>query len=93
MANQNSKHNFLVAGALSLILPGLGEIYNHQWVKGVIVLLVTLTLGVIPVIGFLVNILFRIESVIDAVKIGCKVAGGCEVKPFEFFWMDFKIRN
>ena len=93
MANQNCKHNFLVAGVLSLILPGLGEIYNHQWMKGVAVLLVTLTLSVIPVIGFLVNILFRIESVIDSVKIGCKVAGGYEVKPFEFFWMDFKIRN
>ena len=93
MVNLNSKHNILVAGVLSLILPGLGEIYNHQWMKGVAVLLVTLTLSVIPVIGFLANILFRIESVIDAVKIGCKVAGGYEVKPFEFFWQDFKIRN
>ncbi len=86
MLQQPIKHNILAAGVLSLILPGLGEIYNHQWMKGVVVLMITLVLGVIPVIGFMVNVLFRIVSAVDAVKIACKIAGGYEVKPFEFFW-------
>ncbi|MBO7328813.1 MAG: hypothetical protein J6W00_08595 [Lentisphaeria bacterium] len=86
MFSKNISHNIAVAGLLSLILPGLGEIYNHQWIKGVAILLLTLTLSIIPLIGFPVNILFRIFSVIDSVKIGSKIAGGYEVKPFEFFW-------
>jgi hypothetical protein len=40
------KHNIL-AGALSAVLPGAGQLYNHQWLKGGFFLLAVLLLSAV----------------------------------------------
>ena len=59
-----------IAGILSFLIPGLGQIYNRQYIKGIVSFLAT-TFGyyllIIP--GLIIHLLVIIDAVGEAKKI------------------------
>jgi TM2 domain-containing membrane protein YozV len=71
-----------IAAVLSLILPGLGQIYNGQIGKGLIFMIIItpiLALTVLVIIGFVLLPLFWILNIYDAYRTAKKINAG-EIK-------------
>ena len=75
--------NPVVAGLLSFLIVGLGQIYNGQVAKGLVLLVSAIVLGVLTAcIGSLV---VAVVSIVDAVMIAKKLQQGQAVGEWEWF--------
>ncbi|MFA0782122.1 hypothetical protein, partial [Fervidibacter sacchari] len=75
--------NPVVAGLLSFLIVGLGQIYNGQVAKGLVLLVSAIVLGVLTAcIGWLV---VAVVSIVDAVMIAKKLQQGQAVGEWEWF--------
>jgi TM2 domain-containing membrane protein YozV len=75
--------NPVVAGLLSFLIIGLGQIYNGQVAKGLVLLVSAIVLGVLTAcIGPLV---VAVVSIVDAVMIAKKLQQGQAVGEWEWF--------
>ena len=70
-----------IATLLSCILPGVGQIYLGQVVKGIVMLAAYLVLGATVILPLAI----WIAAMIDANKIGKKLEAGQSVQQWEFF--------
>ena len=68
---------------LSCLIVGVGQLYLGQTVKGVVLLVGSMFLGVAT--GFLLSPVFWIVGMVDAHAIGNKLASGKPVGQWEFF--------
>jgi len=71
----------ILAAVISLIIPGVGQMYLGQMTKGIIILAASILLSCIGV-GFVVWIV----GVVDAYLIGQKLEQGQSVGDMQFFW-------
>ena len=60
------KQRYLVPAVLSAIVPGLGQIVKGQFVKGLLILILGVTISYILVWTFIVPILIWVWNVYDA---------------------------
>ncbi len=72
-----------VAVLLSCLLPGVGQIYLGQTMKGLALLVLALVLGS-ATLGTL-GVVVWLVALIDAHKIGTKLAAGQPVREWDFF--------
>ena len=70
-----------LATLLSCILPGVGQIYLGQVIKGIVILAADIVLGCTVIIPLVIWIV----AMIDANKIGKKLEAGQSVQQWEFF--------
>lgn len=69
-------------GILSAVVPGLGQMIMGQTVKGIVLCVLAVGLGLTTCLGgFVVGIV----SIIDAYQIGVKLRSGQPVRQWEFF--------
>ena len=61
-----------VAAVLSFLIPGLGQIYNGQIIKGIQFIVISVILSVLTIIliGFILYPIFWIYTIIDAYNVG-----------------------
>ena len=80
----NPPKNNVVAIVLSVLFPGIGQLYLGQTTKGVAVLIGYFVIGVVTLgLGFLI---IWILSLIDTVKLSGKLQAGQPIGEWEFFW-------
>jgi len=88
-ATPQRQHQPWLAVLLSFLWPGIGQIYNTQQVKGIVMICVNLALGVLTYVscglGSIIWMPFWIVAWIDALLIGNKVEAGRAVGEWEFF--------
>lgn len=72
-----------LAMILSCLIPGLGQIYNGQIAKGVVIILANILLAFVT-FGFS-GIIILIVAIIDAGNIAGKINSGRKVDDWEFF--------
>jgi len=78
-----ARKSAFTAGCLSFIIVGLGQMYNGQVIKGIVLLISAIILGSFTFgIG---SLIILIVSIIDAVKIAEKINAGRQVGQWEFF--------
>ena len=71
------------AGCLSFLICGVGQMYNGQVIKGVVLLVAALILGSFTFgVG---GLIIWIVSIVDAAKIAGKINAGRQVGQWEFF--------
>lgn len=75
--------NPIIAAVLSALIPGLGQVYLKQVLKGLAIVGGNVVM-VIASMG-LANIFIWVAAVIDAYKIGNKLQKGTPVQKWEFF--------
>lgn len=75
--------NPTLAALLSCLVPGLGQLYNGQTTKGIVIILANIALGVIT--GGVSAVAILIVAIIDALKIAEKINRGATVGEWEFF--------
>ena len=71
----------ILAAVISLLIPGVGQIYLGQTTKGLIILAASILLSWIG-IGFVI----WIAGIVDAYLIGQKLEQGQSVGDMQFFW-------
>jgi TM2 domain-containing membrane protein YozV len=76
----------LLAAVLSLVIPGLGQLYLGQERKGIVILAATIALWCTFIGGPIASII----AVVDAYQIGKKLAAGQVVGDMEWFWQGGK---
>ena len=97
------KRNFILSGILSLLLPGLGQLYNGQLKKGIFIILINevLAWGILPVfelqynftglfIVFTFSILVHLYAIIDAIITSIRVTQ-YELKAYNKSYIYFSI--
>jgi TM2 domain-containing membrane protein YozV len=76
----------LLAAVLSLVIPGLGQLYLGQERKGIIILVATIVLWCTFIGGPISSLI----AIVDAYQIGQKLATGQAVGDMEWFWQGGK---
>lgn len=69
----------ILAGIFSFLFPGIGQIFNNQWLKGIILALVELSILYFIVPNMWITILFRViwlYAIVDAVVIALRARRG-----------------
>lgn len=78
-----ARKSAFTAGCLSFLICGLGQMYNGQVIKGIVLLISAIVLGSFTFgVG---SLIILIVSIIDAAKIADKINSGRQVGQWEFF--------
>ena len=84
-----TEKNPAVALILNFLLPGVGQIYNGQAVKGIVLIIldfICIAMAILCCIGFIFLPILWIISIIDAYKLAERVNSGRKLREFEMFW-------
>jgi len=84
-----------LAAFLTLLAPGLGQIYNGEWAKAIVLLAVTIPLGIVFVLllfspwfqivlplAIVAGLVLWVYAMVDAMKTADRFAESYELKPF-----------
>ncbi len=84
-----AQHQVWLAVLLSFLWPGIGQIYNKQQIKGILMVCANLMLLVITYvscgIGVIIWLPFWVVAWVDAMLIANKLEAGRQVGEWEFF--------
>ena len=72
-----------LAQILSCLIPGLGQIYNGQVAKGIVLIIANITIS--SATFGITALIFLIIAIVDAGKIANKINAGQQVGDWEFF--------
>ncbi|QNU23464.1 zinc ribbon domain-containing protein [Geobacillus zalihae] len=82
----------MLAGILSFITPGLGQIYTGHIKRGLVVFLVlfmsAFLIPTIPIIGFILFVIFYIANIVDATKCARAINYGTKLKSLNHWHID-----
>lgn len=81
--NGGVKKSPSTAGCLSFLIVGVGQMYNGQIIKGIVLLVAALILSSFT-FG-IAGLIIWIVSIVDAAKIAGKINAGRQVGQWEFF--------